>query len=314
MVEALGINTDSYEYNIPQIKTKRQEESIFLEQRLEEIEDKQGILGKTWNGIKEITTLGVSESDCEKMLEKYNKGEISFDEALNYLDEYDSKQESMSGLLSNIATGIGSIILATGAAMATGGSATIAWGLAFKKGAPIGAAIKAGIGILDRATNDIDDDALDLKQVSKDAISGALTGTTSAVSSGVGKGFGKLANGQVTKGQILTSVKNGVKCGVTCGSMSGAATYLTDVAFGDKEYSTQDLVKNTATSAFVSGTVGGVVGAGLYGINNVQVSNALKHHIQTIANPTKTQTIIKDSISSSTRKVAGNKMKKAINV
>ena len=163
-------NNFNYAFGLKR-KTK---ESILLEETLQNIEDKQGILGKAWNGIKEITTLGVSESDCESMLEKYNKGEVSFEKAIEYLEEYDSKQETLSGLLSNIVTGVGAIAIA--------GAGPVGWGMAFIKGAPIGAAIKAGIGVLDRATNDVEDDAIDGKQIVKDVVSGALTGAASAVS------------------------------------------------------------------------------------------------------------------------------------
>jgi len=239
----------------------REEESIFLEQTLEQIEDKQGILGKAWNGIKEITTLGVSESDCEKMLVKFNKGEISLEEAIDYLNEYDSKQETMSGLLSNILTGIGAI-----AVVGTGGASGIGWATAFLAGAPVGAALKTGLGVVDRATNDVENDALSFKQVTKDAISGALTGAASAVSGSQCFIYKKLGLEEALAEGIGKSAIAGALCGVECGAMSGSASYMTDVAFGDKEFSFEDLATNTLTSAFVSGTVGGVVGAGTKGL------------------------------------------------
>ena len=121
----------------------------FLKEKLEGIEDKQGFLGKFWNGVKEVTTLGVSQSDCESMLEKYENGEISFEEAVNYLDEFDSKQENMSGLLSNILTGVATI--------ATLGTGSVAWAATstLLKAAAIGAGAKVGINTIDRASNSL---------------------------------------------------------------------------------------------------------------------------------------------------------------
>ena len=284
MTEALAnnfVNNLGGIYNNSSANKKTQE----LEEKLKEVQDEQGFLGKTWNGFKEITNLGLSNSDCEKMVDKYNNGEISFEEAVSYIEDFKSKQETMSELGANILTGIGAIAFATTALSA----GPIGWVAAIAKGAPIGAALKTGIKTLDRATNDIEGDALDMKQMTKDAISGALTGTTSAVSSGVGAG--------IKAGKVGLSILNGAKCGTICGSVSGAASYLADVAFEeDKEFNTGELLKNTATSAFVSGTVGAVVGGGMYGLS----SNVGKEATKTLG-----QTIVADSSSSTARKLLG---------
>lgn len=305
MVNAVSIN-DEYGkkyngYNYSFTSHLSSDESIFLEEKLESIQDEQGILGKAWNGIKEITSLGVSQSDCEDMLRKYRIGEVSFEEAINYLEEYDSKQETMSSLLSNIITGIGAIAIATpfGAATATGAKA-IGWGLAFAKGAPIGAAIKAGLGILDRSTNEVEDDALDGKQIIKDGISGALTGAASAVSGSQCFIYKGLENASlVPANKLANKMLQGALCGVECGAMSGSASYMTDVAFGEKEFSFGDLATNTLTSAAVSGTVGATVGAGMYGLDKANLCQT----------SSLTGQIVKDSSSSSARKVGGTKLR-----
>ena len=272
MVESIKSNTNNVN-----AKAVRAE---VLTSKLEEVNDKQGFLGSIWNGFKEITGAGVSKSDCENMVEKYKKGEISFDEAINYIEKFGKKQSTMSDLGANIITGVASIATAT----ALMGSAAL-WALAFLAGSPVGAVVKTGVKLLDRATNNVKNDALDGKQMLKDAISGAVTGTTSAVSSGVGLG--------IKAGKFGLAVANGTKCGVQCGALAGASSYLTDVAFDkDKYFNMGDFVNNTVTSAFVSGTVG----AGMYGLsNNVgkEVSKSIK------------QTIIDDATSSSTRKVLG---------
>lgn len=292
MINATGFN-DEYAYNPygaynRHTYSSKEQESIFLEQKLENIKDEQGILGKAWNGIKEITTLGISASDCDSVLEKYKNGEISFEEAVGYFDEFDTKQENASGLLSNILTGIGGIAVATAAAA----SGPIGWGLAFLKGAPIGAVLKTGINLLDRATNDIDGDALDVKQMTKDAVSGAITGAASAVSGASSLGYKALEQkGLLSAGTIGADIAKGVFCGAECGAMAGAATYMTDVALGDKDFEFGELLTNSATSALVSGSVGAVVGAGFNGLAKTDFNNLA--------------TVTKDSISSSTRKILG---------
>lgn len=276
MVEAINSNLNN--------KTEIIDTSALLKQKFQEVKDKQGVLGSVWNDIKEITGCGFSEKDCKSMLDKYNRGEISFDEAVEYINKYDKKQNNMSDLGANIITGIASIAAATCAI-----SGPIGWAAALLVGAPVGAAVKAGVKILDRYTNKVKGDEFDKKQITKDVISGAVTGMTSAVSSGVGAG--------IKAGSFKLAVKNGTKCGIQCGSVAGATSYITDVALDkDKYFNTQDFIKNTFTSAFVSGTVGAIVGAGMYGMSN----NIGKDISKTVK-----ETIIDDSLSSSSRKILG---------
>lgn len=270
-------------------------EASYLKKRLEEVDDSQGIFGNLWNGVKEFTNCGLSMSDCESMLDKYNKGEIGFDEALEVINDFESKQKNATGLLTNILTGIGGIAVATAAA-STG---PVGWALAFAKGAPIGAALKAGLGVLDRATNDIENDELNLKTIAKDAISGAMTGATSAVSSGIG--------GAIRKGDFGMSVVKGVTGGAACGAMSGAASYMTDVAFGDEDFEVGELAKNTALSSATSALVGGTVGGALYGGASV-IGTA-----GTEVSKSTAKVILQDSASSSFRKVLGSEVKELMN-
>ncbi|MBQ9149976.1 hypothetical protein IJX73_03495 [bacterium] len=279
--------------------------SLFLKRKLEEVEDKQGVLGNIWNGIKEFSNLGTSMSDCESMLDKYNKGEISFDEALECINEFDSKQKTMSGLLSNIITGVGAIAVATTAAA----SGPIGWGLAFLKGAPIGAAIKTGLGVLDRATNDIENDEFEGKTLVKDAVSGAITGAASAISSASSVTYKALVNnGMLKTGTLTADIAKGALCGVECGAMSGSTSYLTEVALGDEDFSFEELANNTLTSAFVSGTVGGIVGASTHAINVSKASNISNtSNASDVTNVSKGngKQIAIDSFWSSMRKVLG---------
>ncbi len=258
-----------------------------LENKLEQVKGEQGIFGKTWNGIKEISGLGTSEKKCETMLEKYEDGEVSFDEAMEYLNKFESKQENTTELAKNILTGVGAIAVAT-----TTAGTGLGFVAAAQAGAPIGAAIKTTLGVADRATNDVKDDALNAKNIAKDTISGAITGMTSAVSSGVGKG--------IVNGEVKTSIANGAKCGLACGAISGSTSYMTNVALDDdKKFNFGDLTKATATSALVSGTVGAAVGGGMY------ANAASKGIVGKSVEKTVSETIVQDSTTSSLRKILG---------
>jgi len=259
--------------------------SAVLAARFKEINDKQGFLGSIWNNIKEATNTGVSKSDCQNMLLKYQRGEISFDEALEYINSYEKKQNSMVDLEANVITGITAIAIATAAVSA----GPIGWALAFAKGAPIGAAVKTLVKLVDRATNKTKNDEFDVKQMTKDALSGAITGTTSAVASGVGIG--------IKAGNFGLAVSNGAKCGAQCGALAGSTSYIIDTSFDkDKYFNLNDCLKNTLTSTFVAGTVGGIVGAGMYKMSG---------NIGQDVSKSVTRTIVDDSASSSTRKILG---------
>lgn len=266
--------------------------TMYLQGRLDEIKSEQGAIGKLWNGFKEITHLGQSESDCKGKLEEYQNGEISFEEALEYIEKYEAKQGGAVDLLANIVTGVGSIAAATAIAAGTGG-AGVPISLAILAGAPIGAAIKTTVKGVDRATNEVEGDTLDAKQIIKDVVSGATTGATSAVVSNIGAG--------VKAAKFGLSVRNGVKCGAACGAASGAINYTTDVALDEnKQFKFGDLTKNTAFSAVVSGTVGAAVGAGYYGVQSA-LGNVGKATTNSLG-----KTIAVDSTNSSARKVLNN--------
>ena len=253
-----------------------------LSKRFDEVEAKQGLFGSVWNSFKEATGTGVSKKDCQNMLLKYQRGEVSLNQAIEYINSFDSKQSEMADLGANILTGVGAIALAT--CMVTG---PIGWVAALTFGAPVGALLKTGIKLLDRASNDVKGDEFDGKQMAKDFISGAVTGMTSAVWSGVGEG--------IKAGKIALSVSNGAKSGAECGAIAGASSYITDVALdNDKYFKFGDLVKTTATSAFVSGTVGAAVGAGMY-----QLSNNVGKEVEKSV----TDIVKQDAAASSARKV-----------
>lgn len=269
---------------VPDFVTAK-DKSIFLEASLYEAKSEQGFIGKAWNGVKETFDAGLSESDCDDIIKQYNHGEVTFEEAINTINDYHEKQSSMTDLFANIATGIASIALVTAAVSA----GPIGWVTALALGAPIGAAVKTGLKIADRATNNIKDDEFDSKAITKDVISGAVTGMTSAVSSGIGAG--------IKAGKLGLSIKNGAKCGAICGGVSGATSYVADVALDENKcFNAGDFAKNTLTSAFVSGTVGAAVGGAVF-----RLSNADKLASQTVK-----QTIVNDSVASSSRKVLGS--------
>ena len=255
-----------------------------LNERFEDVKDKQGAIGSLWDSVKGITGVGVSEEKCSSMLEKFKNGEVNFEQAADYIEKYDVKQKDTTDLIANILTGVSAIATTTIAGVMGGPILPV-----IALGAGVGAATKTVIKLFDRATNKVENDEFDAKTIAKDIISGALTGATSAVPSGVAKG--------IKAGSKAMAVKNGVKCGLACGAASGSISYLSDVTLDDKEFKFGDLAKSASVSAFISGTVGAGVGAGLYDIAGV------KGIIGKELSRTTAQTIASDSTASTARKI-----------
>ena len=132
----------------------------YVETKLKEAKDKQGFLGNIWNGFKEVTNLGQSASDCDSMVKKFKMGKISFEEAVQYIEDFENKQDNMADLFSNVLTGTAAIA----ATVATSGVGTIGLATALKIGAPVGAIAKTALGTVDRATNNVEGDEFDTKE------------------------------------------------------------------------------------------------------------------------------------------------------
>lgn len=259
--------------------TKAVNESL-LEDQLSFVQKEHGTIMKGWDKVKGAVGIGASSDKCNDAIEKYKKGEISFDEAMSEIEKFDKKQDSSLDLFSNIATGVAAIGVATvsaAAIVASGGTATPLVLAAI--GAGTGAVAKVGFKATDRATNDVDGDALNGKQIAKDALSGAVTGGLSVATAGTA-GTPFAAGG--TKACITQCAKTGFKTG----AISGASNYTIDCAFeDDKEFNFNDFASTTVTSSIAGGTVGALMG----GFNGtLRANNLLNHGGQVdVANTTK---------------------------
>lgn len=274
--------------------------------KLESIKKEQGVLGSVWNGFKEFTGLGQSYTKCESMLEKYKNGEVDITQAMDYINDYQNKQDNMVELQKNLIAGTAAIA----ASVATGGAATTLAGLAaiLGSGAATGAVVKTGLGAIDRATNEVDNDVLDTEEIAKDAISGSITGATSAIPSDPFNIFTKGIKNEAAKKVATQAV-----CSVACGAVSGSTSYLTDVAMDeDKEFDFGSLTASTVSSAAVSG----VVGAALGGFKVTGIGKSVESSLKSLGKTECQSKIITDATSSATRKIGGrevNNLKEALN-
>lgn len=293
---------------VPPVQKQVEDRGIFAEQGLQEdftslvnaslledqlsfVQKEQGALMRGWDNFKGDIGIGTSSEKCEDAIDKYKSGEISFEEAMGEIEKFYNKQSSSLDLFSNITTAAAALA----ATVATGGVAGIAIGAA------VGAGTKAGFKAADRATNDIKGDALDGKQLAKDALSGAVTGGIAVATAGTAKN--PFDNGVTIAGKQIAAGRKAcvAKCattGVITGAISGASNYTIDCAFEEnKDFNVKDLAVNTATSSIVGGTVGAVMGGfnGTLRANNVNLFDSIDNDT--------TKTLVANSLCSAEYKL-----------
>ncbi len=282
----------------------------MLNSQLESVQNEQGCISKAWNGIKDVTGLGVSNNDCEDAIESYKKGDITYEEAEAKIEEYRTKQESSLNLFSNIATSITAIAAATAAGaaiIASGGTAAIPMLAAV--GAGTGAATKIGFKMTDRATNEVEGDAIDAKQIVKDGLSGAVTGGIAAATMGTGSSSSSFGS------SVVKSGLNSAKTGAITGGISGAANYSIDcVVDEEKDFEISEMassaLKNAACTAVVGAAIGSVNG-GLRFTGMLSSGGMISNNAGTIAN-TATKDIAANSACSSAYKICNDRIKSAL--
>ncbi len=245
-VQANTITGDNY---LPQTENAKIQS---LENSLNSAKNEQGVFGKLCDGVKGLTGIGLSSKKCKKYIENVKAGNMSYEEAYGKISKYSAKQKNTVNILTGIASGV-ITAAALGFAPVTGGTSLIA-------AAGIGAASKAGLKTLDRATNNIDDDALNIKQIAKDGLTGAIDGAVSVATAGFGKGA--VAGATSAKEAVKLGAIAGAKGGAVSGAVIGAGDYTVECAFEeDQKFELDGLITNTAYGAAAGAITGAAVGA-----------------------------------------------------
>ncbi len=234
--------------------TKATEEQMQqLREAYAQVQDEQGWVGKAWNGIKNFFGHSNGSNAVEETLDKAEAGEISYEAAVEKLNTYASKQDSIVDTVANVASGL---------AVAVGViAAPFSFGASLALGAGVGAAVKVGIKASDAATNDVEGDYT-LKDGLKDGVTGAVGGVVTAATAGIGAGGAVVKEGGkvLVKETIKQGVVTGAKAGAIDGAVMGATNYTADAVFDGDEFTFGGLVSNTTTGAIGGAVVGGTVG------------------------------------------------------
>ena len=233
---------DSFEYQTSDINANARE----LYDELEQTREDQGIIGKLWDGFKNLTGFGAGSNKAENAIKQYENGEISLEEAKEKLNGYQQGQETCVDVVGDIVSGI----VAVGAfalAVPTGGTSLIAGlGLAAAAGAGSKIAVKAGDAIIGGRE-------YSGKDLLYDSATGAVNGLFAPVTNGVGACVTKT----VGKKLGLTVVKEGTKEAIEQGAKQGLKSIITqqgvDVIGGT--FAKRALA--TASGMAIDGAIGG---------------------------------------------------------
>ena len=280
------------------------ENAELLEEQLSMVQDKQGNMMEAWDDFKGFVGIGTSSEKCEKAIMEFKMGKISYEEALAEIEKFNSKQDSSLDLFSNIATGITAIVAGTAVAVSGGTLAPIA------AGAIAGAVTKAGVKTADRATNEVDGDALNAKQITKDALSGAITGAIGVKTAGTAgnpfqNGF-SIGSTKLIEGGTGACIARCAMTGAKTGAMSGAANYSIDCALEeDKQFNLKDFATTTATNSFFSATVGAIMG----GFNGTLRTNGLLEAGGDVVTHNTVSDVVANSICTTEYKLVNNALR-----
>ncbi len=317
--KALTVNDLQSQGIIPQ-KEENDDSSIFnrinntvsdknseiLNEQLKKVQDNNGCFSSLWNGVKVAAGAGISDKKCDEVIEAYKNGEIDFHEAEQKIKEYSTKQEESLNLFSNIASSVAALgvtALAASAIAATGGAATPFVLAAIGAGA--GAATKAGFKLIDRASNNIEGDALDAKEIIKDSLSGAITGSIATVT------MGTASTAPTIGSAIISCGKTGIKTGaVSCG-----ANYVIDCTFDeDKKFKAGEFAQNTIEGAIVGGTVGAVMGGANSSMHSLGLlkSGCSFKNFAANAGKTKTEDVTANSVCTAEYKILNDRISDAV--
>ena len=281
-----------------------QEQTVALESQLEFVQDKQGALMSAWDDLKGAIGAGTSSEKCEDAIMQYKMGKISYEEAMAEIEKFNAKQDSSLDLFSNIATGVTAIVAATAVAASGGTLAPIA------VGALAGAVTKAGVKTADRATNELEGDALNAKQITKDALSGAITGAIGVKTAGTAgnpfkNGF-SIGSTKLIEGGTKACIAKCALTGAQTGAMSGAANYSIDCALEeDKKFNMKDFAVTTATNSFFSATVGAIMG----GFNGTLRTNGILEAGGDVVSHNTVNDVVANSICTTEYKLVNNALR-----
>lgn len=171
-----------------------------IRKEFEEIKNQQGIIGKAWDGFKNLFGMKSGSKKVEEIIKKAEKGEINQEQAKEAIEKYKEGQKTSVDVVADVASGILSVLAFTLAVPTGGASLAIGLGLA----TAVGAGIKVGVKATDALTTGKEYKGKDLLY---DTTTGAINGLLGPITNGIGNTVTATIGKQITK----TVVKEGAE-------------------------------------------------------------------------------------------------------
>ena len=176
-----GVDTVSFSSN----STTNADVAAQLKAELNKTKGEQGLIGKAWDGVKNLFGMKAGSNNVEKAIEQLEKGEITQEEAQEVLTKYQDGQKMCVDVVGDMVSGIVAVGCAAAAPLTGGASLLVAAGA--------GAAVKVAIKGADCAVGGRD---YKLKDFGYDLITGSINGAmapiTNALGGVVGTGVAKV--------------------------------------------------------------------------------------------------------------------------
>lgn len=229
-----------------------------IQKDYETIKKQQGIIGKCWDGLKNILGLKSGSKNVEKLIKQAKKGEIPEEEARKAIEKYKAGQNMCVDVVADIASGI-LAVTAFALAVPTGG-ASLAIGLGAATAA--GSGVKVGIKSLDAFLTGKEYSSKDLIH---DTITGAVNGLLAPVTNGIGASLTKTIGKKLGLTIIQEGATNVAAQGAKQAISSVILTQSVDVAGGTIAQRAIALGAGMAVDGALSGASDNMVRAALNG-------------------------------------------------
>ncbi len=238
-----------------------------LRKEFEETKKQQGIIGKAWDGIKNLFGAKSGSKHIEKVIKQAERGEISTEEAQEALNKYKEGQKTCVDVVADLASGI----LAVGAfalAVPTGGaSLAVGLGLATAVGAGVKVGIKAGDAI---ATGK----EYAGKDLLYDTLTGGINGVLAPITNGLGntvtKTIGKKLGLKIIQEGAEEVAEQGIKLGIKQTAKNIVLNQTIDVAEGTIGKRALAIGAGMAIDGALGGASDNMLRAGLNGENVIE--------------------------------------------
>ncbi len=201
-----------------------------------ETKEHQGLIGKAWDGIKNLFHLKNSSDNVENIIKQAQNGEISQNEASERLNAYKEGQKMCVDVAGDIISGIAAVGAAVLAPVTGGASLLVAAGA----GAVVKTAIKAGDSAISGREYKLTD-------LGYDIITGSINGLMAPLSNAIGGAAGT----GVAKALGLEAVE-------TCAKSAAKEAGEAGIKQAGKSFLTKLLAKQGASYVAKEGAKGGI--------------------------------------------------------